>query len=105
MTNATTGPVKGKPYAALILSGAFDVERMNFAEPIDALICALRYLRKGRQVRLTDRTVKALESLPELAILDRLMAGLSPAEMPVSLIPVGPDRPAPGSPFKAVPGA
>lgn len=72
MANATTGPAKGKPYAAIILTGSFTVERENFAAPVDALIYAIRYLREGRQVRLTDRTVSALKEAPELSGLDDL---------------------------------
>lgn len=39
---------------------AADVRVMRFADPQDALACAVDYLRKGRQCRLTDATVAVL---------------------------------------------
>lgn len=90
MTDATTaksGPYAGQPYAAIILTGSFTVQRENFAGPVDALICAIRYLREGRQVRLTDRTCAALKEVPALATLDSVLelAGQDPAALGAGL--------------------
>jgi|SRR5215467_7416226 len=73
MTNATTGPVAGQPYAVIVLVGGFDIERFNFSAPTDALLCAIDYLRAGRQARLSDRTCAALREAPEMAHLDGLL--------------------------------
>jgi|SRR6516162_5779398 len=72
MTNATTP----KPYVCIVLTGSFDIEKFSYPSPIEALLCALEYLRAGRQVRLSDRTVAALRESEELPRLDRLLAGL-----------------------------
>jgi|SRR5215467_3127546 len=72
MTNATTP----KPHSVIVLVGGFDVERFNYPTPIEALLCAIDYLRAGRQVRLSDRTVAALREVEEMDHLDRLLAGL-----------------------------
>jgi len=73
MTNATPGPVTGMPYAAIIITGGFAVERFNFPDPLDALVCCVRYLREGKQARLSDRTAAALLESPDLNI-DALLA-------------------------------
>ncbi|HEY2309455.1 MAG TPA: hypothetical protein VGI05_26555 [Streptosporangiaceae bacterium] len=95
MANATNspGPVAGRPYAVLVLTGSFTVERFNYKAPVDALIAAVRYMREGRQVRLTDRTVAALKEVPEMASLDAVIDRVTrPATGPASV------------PFRAVTG-
>lgn len=99
MTNAATspGPVPGNPYAVLVLTGSFGVERFSYPDPMDALVAAVRYLREGRQARLTDRTCAALREVPALAVFDRLMAGDLEAARAVLL----PDAADDGVPFRA----
>lgn len=101
MTKATVkpGPVPANPYAVIVLVGGFDIERFNYPDPMDALIGAVRYLREGRQVRLTDRTVSALREVESLAILDKLITALAPDVTPTGLVQTGPPRPADGVPF------
>lgn len=98
MTNATTspGPVAGNPYAVLVLTGGFSLERFNFPAPVDALVAAVRYLRAGRQVRLTDRTCDALKEWPDLDWVMDAMMEHAPAR-PVADV----DSPL----FRAAPGA
>lgn len=77
MANATNspGPVPGNPYAVIVLTGGFEVERFNYPAPVDALIAGVRYLRDGRQVRLTDRTCDALKEWPDLDwVMDAMIA-------------------------------
>lgn len=85
------------PYAVIVLVGGFDIERFNYPAPIDALVAAVRYLRDGRQVRLTDRTVSALKESPDLDwVIDALSRH---AAMGIAPVHTGPDRPADGVPF------
>jgi hypothetical protein len=49
-----------------------DVSRLTAADPLDALVMAIGYLREGYHVLLTDATVEALRDDRAGAALERL---------------------------------
>ena len=56
------------PIAVIVWKGGYgNVARLGFTDPLEALLTAITYLRQRYQVRLTDATCDALETMaPEL---------------------------------------
>jgi hypothetical protein len=80
MTKATALAISGaaSPIAVLVWRGGYGkVTRLNFEDPLDALLAAIGYVRQKYNVRITDAGCEALEAMaPELERLLPAEGGL-----------------------------
>ncbi len=71
-SSTRTHDAAGEPFGIVVYKTQQTPSRLTCADPLDALVMALSYLREGFHVLLTDPTVEALKDDTRTVALDRL---------------------------------